>query len=369
MLAAMHITATPFAPATRDTAPPTPLRPFLFAWAIFWVLLLTISVQENLHSRHGAFWQPLLWEGTSCLVASAVVWLLWRKLPRQDVHLTKPWRWCVLPLALLLPTALTFVSLVYALRHALYAMFGSVYQHGPWLQVYLYEAIKFGMFYLLFVAVFFGIRSYTAFSASHLREADLRIAARDAQLTQLAQQIEPHFLFNALNTIAATIHTDVALADSLVTRLSALLRTATDVARAPVVTLEEELRLLDHYAAIMRVRFADRVVVTMEVAADSVACRVPVLILQPLLENAFRHGVERHSGAAAITVRSMRAQGRLILEVEDNLGTLNPAWQVGVGIGNLRQRLTLTHGEAASFELRARVGGGVSARVELPCDC
>ena len=352
-------------------APPTPLRPFLIAWGIFWLLLLTISAQENLQSRHGAWWMPLVWEGTSCVVASALVWLLWRKLPKQDIYLMQPWRWCVLPLALLLPTALAFVSVVYALRHALYAMAGGVYQHGPWLQVYTYESIKFAMFYLLFMAAFFGIRSYTAFSALHLREAQLHAAARDAQLTQLAQQIEPHFLFNALNTIAATIHTDAALADSLVTRLAALLRTATDVARAPQVKLDEELRLLDHYAAIMCARFGERVTLTMDVAPASRACVVPVFILQPLLENAFRHGVERHAGAASITVRTALGAERLLLEVIDNLGKLDVDRTSGSGVGlsNLRQRLALAYGDRASVALHAREGGGVIARVELPCAC
>ena len=350
-------------------APPTPLRPFLIAWAIFWLLLLTISAQENLQSRHGAWWMPLVWEGTSCAVASALVWLLWRKLPKQDVYLVQPWRWCALPLALLLPTALAFVSIVYALRHALYAMAGSVYQHGPWLQVFVYETIKFSMFYLLFMAALFGIRSYVAFSALQLREAQLHAAARDAQLTQLAQQIEPHFLFNALNTIAATIHTDAALADSLITRLAGLLRTATNVAHAPQVTLDEELRLLDHYAAIMCARFGERVCLTMEVAPLSRDCVVPVLILQPLLENAFRHGVERHVGAATITVRTVLADEVLTLEVIDNLGKLDADHDAsnGVGLTNLRQRLALAYGDKASIALQAREGGGVIARVKLPC--
>ena len=115
-----------------------------------------------------------------------------------------------------------------------------------------------------------------------LEKSQLERQALDAQLKLLHAQIEPHFLFNALNTIASTIHTDPNLADALLTKLAALLRAATELARQPETTLDEELRLLEAYAAIMRQRFAERVDVRFDIDDSARPCRVPTLLLQPL---------------------------------------------------------------------------------------
>ncbi len=101
----------------------------------------------------------------------------------------------------------------------------------------------------------------------------------------------------------------------------------------------------------------------------STRCPVPTLLLQPLVENAFRHGVEQHAGAGTVSVRSRCAAGVLRLEVEDDLGCLPQPLVWGVGLKNLRQRLVLRHGPHASLALQPRAGGGVLARIELPCVC
>jgi two-component system, LytTR family, sensor kinase len=237
--------------------------------------------------------------------------------------------------------------------------------------VFRYEALKFSMFYLLFVAIVFGLRSHAALAAARLRLERERRLAQSAQLLQLAQQIEPHFLFNALNTIASTIHTDPALADTLLMRLAALLRAATDLARHPETTLADELTLLEAYASIMRERFAERVDIVFDIDPATHPCKVPSLLLQPLLENAFRHGVERRLAPTRIVVRAHRADARLYLEVQDDAGELPPGPDVpwGVGLGNLQQRLLTRHGDSASLTLQRRDGGGVLARIELPCVC
>ena len=185
------------------------VRAFLVAWAVFWLLLATVSAQEYLRRGFTGIWPPLLWEGSSCLVASAIAWLLWNRLPRQDHLLGNAWRWLGASLVWLPPSALSFVATVYALRHAVYALAGAQYQHEPWTQVFAYETAKFSLFYVLFVAVLFGLRSHAAMLGERLRSL-----TQQAQVLQLTQQLEPHFLFNALNTIAATIPTEPALADT-----------------------------------------------------------------------------------------------------------------------------------------------------------
>jgi len=189
-----------------------------------------------------------------------------------------------------------------------------------------------------------------------------------AQLAQLTQQLQPHFLFNALNTIAATIHTAPERADSLLTRLAALLRATADLTRRPQCTLDEELGLLDGYAAIMCERFADRVTLRQEIDDAARACRVPTLSIQPLLENAFRHGVERCSGRTDLVVRAVCRDARLRIEVEQSQGSVPAAPTHGVGLDTLRQRLAALYGARASFGLESLTPGGALAWFELPCE-
>ncbi|MEQ1804222.1 MAG: histidine kinase [Burkholderiaceae bacterium] len=354
--------------AADEPSLPTPLAGFGVAWAIFWVLLFTVGVQDYWRQGGTELWKPLLWEGSSFLVASAIVWAQWRRAARGDHLLAQPWRWFAHSLQWLPLAAPAFVAVVYALRHAVYALVGQTYDHAAWGTVFRYEILKFAVFYLLFVALFFGIRSHAALSSARIRLERERALAQHAQLLQLTQQIEPHFLFNALNTIASTIHTDPNLADALLTQLTALLRAATDVPRKPETTLDEELRLLEAYAAIMRQRFAERVELRFEIDPAARTCRVPTLLLQPLLENAFRHGVEKRSQRSQIVVRAELNQQRLRLEVQDDAGQLNQAPAFGVGLENLRQRLFTRYGERATLALRAIDAGGVLARVELPCE-
>jgi len=332
---------------------------WLLAWALFWLLMLTVQLQDYWREGGRDWWKPVLWEGSSCLVASVMLGLLWRQAPRHDRWLARPARWFALQLRWLPLLAPIFVSAVYALRHAVYGLAGQSYSHAGWGSVYLYECTKFGLFFMLFTAIVFGVRTHAALGEQRLR-------THAAQLAQLTQQLEPHFLFNALNTIASTIHDRPDLADSLLTRLAALLRATTDLTRRPSCTLDEELRLVDGYAAIMCERFADRVDLRIEVDPDARACRVPTLAIQPLLENAFRHGVERSSEATELILRALRRGDRLRVEVEQNRGEVPAEAVTGVGLGTLRERLMALHGERAQVGLAARAGGGVIAWFELP---
>jgi len=338
----------------------------MLAWLVFWLLMITVAVQDHLRQGRGDVWQPLVWEGTSMLMATLLVGLQWRHVARLDVLLHRPWHWFVPALRSLPLSAVVFVLGIYGLRHAIYALVGQTYRHDPWTTVAVYETLRFAIFYLLFVAVVFGIRSHAAMSAERLRAEQALALSQRAQLLQLTQQLEPHFLFNALNTIASTIHSDADLAESLLVKLAALLRAATDLARRPQSALDDELKLLDGYAAIMRERFAGRLTLRFDVEAAARPCAVPTLALQPLLENAFRHGVERHPGPADIVVSAARQGNRLRLAVDDDIGVLPAVPAFGVGLSNLQQRLAATYGGNASLSLRARPGGGVSAVIELP---
>jgi hypothetical protein len=347
-------------PAAFDPWSPRARAGWLLAWAAFWLLMATVALQDHMHD-HGphALWRPLLWEGSSCLVASVMLGLMWHHAPRDDALLTQPARWFVRQLRWLPLLAPLFVAAIYAIRHGVVALAGQAYHHPPWAQVLLYECTKFALFYTLFVAVVFGLRT-------HIALAEQRLRTQAAQLAQLTQQLEPHFLFNALNTIASTIHGNPDLADSMLTRLAALLRAATDLTRKPTCTLDEELKLLEGYTAIMCERFADRVTLAREVDPDARPCRVPTLSVQPLMENAFRHGVERFSEPTRVVLRVQRRADRVRIEVEQSRGAVAGAPAAGVGLSTLRERLAALHGERAQVGLDALPQGGARAWFELP---
>lgn len=350
--------------------PPMPRGPFVAAWALFCTLLGLVAVLQALQDGSAAPWRPLLWEATSCLVGTPIIVALWRLTPRWDHLIARPARWFLHAAGVVPLLAPCFVVAVFLVRAAVHALLGETYAvPARWVETLLYEGVKFSLFYLLLAAAMFGVRAYAVMCRERWRSERLGRLAQQAQLTQLAQQLQPHFLFNALGLIAETVHTNAALADTLLSRLAQLLRATTDLVRRPETTLAEELHLVDAYAALMAERFAGRVRWEVDMDPALAACRVPTLLVQPLVENAFRHGVERVTGVATLRVRASRADGLLQIEVENDLGVLDPSAGQGTGLSTLRDRLQVQHGAAARLEVAPRPGGGVRAVVVLPCVC
>ncbi len=186
---------------------------------------------------------------------------------------------------------------------------------------------------------------------------------------RLAQQLQPHFLFNALNTVSALMHSDVERADATLARLAEVLRAALELGERPATALADELRLARGYADIMGERFADRVAVSWQVEARALACQVPVMSLQPLLENIFKHTVERRRGRTAIAVSAAVEGQHLLLRLDDDAGLLAPGPRPGIALDNLRQRLRALHGDQASLTLTQLSPAGVRTELRLPCGC
>jgi hypothetical protein len=339
----------------------------LWTWLAFWLLLLVIGAQEYLWSGGKQFWRPLVDYGTAAFVATALAAIQIRRSRRFGRLLDQPARWFLHVWAWAPLQLVAFVAAMYLMRFLLYSLAGERF-HADWrLEVLAYETFKFILYYALLGGIQFGVHSYRAWATERLRTEQQARLTQQAQLAQLTQQLQPHFLFNALNTVSSLIHSDPDLADALLTRLATLLRAATDAGQRPEQPVADELVLLRSYADIMTQRFADRVEVRWEVDPDALDCKVPTLGLQPLLENCFRHVVERRRERTRVVVRAAHAAGLLRIEVEDD-GDLQvlPAAR-GVGIGNLARRLESLHGSQASLGLRLRPGGGLIATLELPC--
>jgi two-component system LytT family sensor kinase len=202
------------------------------------------------------------------------------------------------------------------------------------------------------------------------REGELR--ASQAQLQALKMQLQPHFLFNALHSISALVHKDPEAADRMIARLGDFLRLTLDTAAAQEVTLRQELEFLNCYLEIERIRFQDRLTTRLDVDPKALDCRVPNLLLQPVVENAIRHGVAPRSTPGRVEIRAERRGPVLRLQVRDNgagLPTGDGASRVpkgGVGLSNTRARLAQLYGAAYRFELENDPSGGAIVTIEIP---
>src|SRR5256885_1205685 len=203
------------------------------------------------------------------------------------------------------------------------------------------------------------------------RAERLEMKLVQARLDALVGQLQPHFLFNTLHTISAFVLEDPKQANRMITRLPELLRQSFNRERGPLVTLEQELELLDHYVAIQEARFGDRLRVTFRVDPRAASAVVPTFMLQPLVENAIRHGVDPSGRVAEIEIAATREGDRLHLAVRDNGPGLNSERKGrnggGLGIANTRARLLELYGASHRFELtNAPPPGGAVATIEIP---
>ncbi len=236
--------------------------------------------------------------------------------------------------------------------------------HGP---EYLLIVIGF-----LYAGVLVARASHrtSGFLYHHAREqaeaaARARSEAAEAQLAALQAQIHPHYLFNALNTIAALVRTDARAAEATVENVAQVLRKTLDRSRRSVAPLSEEIDYLKAYLAVEKQRFGDRLRVSWALANDALAVPVPPLVLQPLVENSLKHGLGQRIEGGMIEIVAGFVEGKLVLSVADDGAGLPLRHEDGTGLSNLRQRLATLYGPAASVTLEPRERGA-KAVVVLP---
>ena len=212
------------------------------------------------------------------------------------------------------------------------------------------------------------------YSEATRESAQLQVRLDQAQLQALKLQLQPHFLFNTLNAITALVHTDPSAAERMVSGLSELLRVSLGSAGEQEVPLERELEVLQHYLDIQQVRFQDRLHVSFNVDDDAGRAYVPNLLLQPLVENAIKHGIGPRAAAGHIVISARRQNGALALEVnDDGVGEpIDAARREGVGLGNSRARLQSLYGDGHRFEVGPANGSAKEGRrgfrvyIEIP---
>jgi LytS/YehU family sensor histidine kinase len=225
------------------------------------------------------------------------------------------------------------------------------------------------MTYAAIVGLSYALSYYHESQARALKAAHLETSLVEARLKTLEAELHPHFLFNTLHAISTLLHTDPEAADRMISRLSDLLRLTFDRSGAAGVPLKEELEFLQKYLEIEQIRFQDRLSVRFEIDPEALDVEVPRLILQPLVENAIKHGIGPRSGQGLVQVSARRSEENIWIEVRDNgVGLSKNArarFSSGVGLSNTRARLECIYGDGHRLEF-AEGESGLAVQMMLP---
>lgn len=216
------------------------------------------------------------------------------------------------------------------------------------------------------VAAWYAVTYYRDLQERRLETAELATLLQQAQLQALRSQLNPHFLFNTLHSIAELVHENPRLAEQMLLRLSELLRKALHSSGAPEVSLAEELDFVKGYLEIEQLRLGDRLSVSWDIAPDALTARVPSLLLQPLIENAIQHGIAPSTRPGALAIRARRDGDCFEVQVHDNgpgLAVNGSDRRGGIGLANTSDRLQRLYGERQRFELINDHGLRVNVRL------
>jgi sensor histidine kinase YesM len=344
----------------------SPLIALAALWATLWLLVAVIESSYYIHSPSIPRWQPLALILTP--TGTIAVWLTFelRSARYLQFPLEPPRRWFLFHLRRLPLLASGYFVIVFGLRSVIFAVAGARYEHLPWQGLIPFELVKASLFYCLWLGLVYGTLSQLRSREQSAKLGLIQKALAESRLAQLQAQLRPHFLFNTLNTVSSLMQIDIGRADRVLTRLGDLLRASLGTGGANTVPLREELHVLRLYAEIMQERFSGRVTLEWQVADDVTAVQLPAMILQPLLENAFRYGIEQTTENQAICVAASLDRGRLVVKIHNTGSVLRDGWREGIGISNCRERLRVLYGDAASMDIANSAEGGVVASVTVP---
>jgi signal transduction histidine kinase len=353
----------------------------LLKWAIivgFWIFFgvlngTQIVVSVWMEGMQISFWRLFATDSLGWLIwipATPIVLSLGRRFPVER----GTW-WRVLPIHLI-------ACVVITLAHSAFAtyVYQSLLPFGPSRQPRSFLEMLSGramsqfhldlLIYGAIIGVSYAVSYYFRYREREFRASQLETQLAQAQLQTLKMQLHPHFLFNTLNGIAGLVRDSKnKAAVDMLAGLSDLLRYTLENAGKQEVPLKEELEFLELYLDIQQMRFSDRLKVEMRIEPEVLDALVPNLILQPLVENAIRHGVSRRAGSGVVGVRAQRDDGSLRIIIYDDgpgLKRDDGATVEGVGLSNTRARLAQLYGDRQRFSLTEREGGGVEANLVIP---
>lgn len=343
-------------------------------WTLLGVLLASQVRVSSMFSERTAGWADVLSSQliftTVCALTTPLVMWLAARFPIGRQHLFRH-------LALHLLFSIIFTIVVAgAFQLIIYWLFahsmGKPYAPSQTLRTIIYNASEMIGIYALIMFLTHAFTYYERYQAGELKASQLEAQLSHAQLQALKMQLQPHFLFNTLHSISALVHKHPEDADKMITRLGDFLRLTLENSGTQEVTLQQELEFLKCYLEIERIRFQDRLTTQLSVEPQTLNTSVPNLILQPIVENAIRHGIAPRSTPGKIEIRAERKNGTLHLRVRDNGPglPLNPTAKhpskEGLGLANTKARLQRLYGDAHRFELANDPEGGLVVTLEIP---
>lgn len=335
----------------------------------FWTLL-GVAFASQFYFSSAQFGNPVSWSRaltysladwwTFAVLSVPAIWLA-KRIPIEHPHRVRA--------AIVHVVASVVFSIAYmALRGVIAVWQSPSASFAQSFNALLFKTWHFNLLvYWVIVAVTVAFDYARKLRERELRGAELERRLTEARLLALQMQLNPHFLFNTLHAISSLMHQDVEAADRMLVKLSDLLRRALDTSDTQEVTLREEIEFLRNYAEIEQTRFGSRLDIVMNIPRETLDALVPNLVLQPLLENAIKHGIEPHARLGRVSVNAQLENDMLLLEVRDNGGgILNGEPEEGIGLSNTRARLAQLYGARQSFGIENADGGGVVVRVKIP---
>lgn len=368
-------------PANVSSASVRPPRlPRALTWSVVFaaytaiaILLIGYRYLDDLsRQRSGTFGIRVLEEATGVYT---VFFLLPLILRAADGYLfpRKSWpRIIVYHLAAAVAFSAAHTTLMLVTRKIIAPLVGlGPYDYGIMLYRYPMEFSNDLVGFTSIVGLYYFFQRFRLAHAQQLAAAELQTKLAQAQLENLRLQLQPHFLFNTLNTISSLMYEDVRAADAMLAQLSELLRLTLRVSRTHEIPLAEELQITSVYLELMQKRFENKLRVTFAIAPELSDSLVPQLILQPLLENSLRHGMKPGDVGMDISIAANRENGSLVLTVADTgvgLGALDSTsvFGRGVGLSNIRDRLAQLYGPAQEFHIDNRSSGGAQVTLRVP---
>jgi len=336
-------------------------------WTIVGCVFALPDLSAGTDRRHALLLSLTLWWSWG-IVTPLILWVD-RKIPVSSKQLARR------VLAHLLPSLLVTSLYVYLLG-ALRAAFGINEWSGLPTVRFLINSLR-GMFlwdwliYWLILGAWQAYRYYEHYNASELRLERLEKSFSEARLNALRMQLDPHFLFNALNTISSQVERNPKLARRMIEHLADLLRLSLESKDRQEVPLAEEMAFLEHYLAIQKIRFGDHLRIETQIPPEVKYASVPCLFVQPLVENAIRHGISRRASGGTVIVSAQRDGNRLDIRVIDDGVGLPAGWTLenssGLGLSVTRQRVAGLYPEGKTcFAVNRRAGGGTEVEISLP---
>jgi two-component system, LytTR family, sensor kinase len=339
---------------------------FAFSGMLYFSSAATLPPEQTVGWRLVLTWQAIIY---GWAVLFPFISLFVRKFPFER----RNWRRAVIAHIL---AAFLFILAHTALYAVIYEIIhGTFFQtENPWARIQFLFLRNWTLdltTYGLILASIYAYDYYRRFQEEQIKSSELKAQLANSQLQTLKMQLHPHFLFNTLNSISALIHEDARAADKMVARLGDFLRLTLENSGEQEVSLQKEVEFLNRYLEIESIRFEDRLTVQTNIEPEAMGACVPNLILQPIIENAIRHGISRQTAHGIIAITARRAGENLRIEIEDNGPGLSSAIKEnkngsGIGLANTRARLLYLYGENHSLNISNAEPSGVRVTLEIP---